>query len=101
MSQVLTIARRGLSRPAAPARDGFADALRAEWTKLRTTPGCAWILAAVSVLTVAVSAATAAASKCQAGSACAADLVAPTRIRFEPATSPLVGSYSTQPAPGK
>src|SRR5258705_13915324 len=35
------------------------------------------------------------------GSACPASLVTPTRIRFAPATRPFVGSYSTQPAPGR
>jgi ABC-2 type transport system permease protein len=35
--------------------------LHAEWTKLRTVPGTAWLLAATIVLTVAVSTAAAAA----------------------------------------
>ena len=35
------------------------DALRAEWTKLRTVSGTAWVLAAACLLTVAVGAATA------------------------------------------
>ena len=35
------------------------------------------------------------------GSACPASLVTPTRTRFAPATRPFVGSYSTQPAPGR
>lgn len=35
------------------------------------------------------------------GRACEASRVTPTRIRLAPATSPLVGSYSTQPAPGR
>jgi ABC-2 type transport system permease protein len=42
------------------------DALHAEWTKLRTTPGTAWLLAATITLTVAVSAA-AAAVQCSSG----------------------------------
>jgi ABC-2 type transport system permease protein len=42
-------------------------ALRAEWTKLRTTPGPAWLLAAVVVSTVSVSAAAAAATTCRGG----------------------------------
>jgi ABC-2 type transport system permease protein len=55
---------------------GLLDALRAEWTKLRTVPGTAWTLAAVVVLTVAVGAAATAAAKCSpslAGPSCAAD----------------------------
>jgi ABC-2 type transport system permease protein len=51
--------------------------LRAEWTKLRTVPGTAGILAALCVLTVAVGAATAAATRCGAGAGCAVD---PTRV---------------------
>jgi ABC-2 type transport system permease protein len=43
-----------------------ADALRAEWTKLRTAPGTAWLLLAVIAATVAVSAAAAAAARCPA-----------------------------------
>jgi ABC-2 type transport system permease protein len=49
------------------------DALRAEWTKVRTVPETGWLVAATAVLTVAVSVAVAAAAKCAAGSACTAD----------------------------
>jgi ABC-2 type transport system permease protein len=52
-------------------------ALRAEWTKLRTVPGTAWILAATCVLTVAVGAATAMATRCGGGTGCAID---PTKV---------------------
>jgi ABC-2 type transport system permease protein len=41
-------------------------ALRAEWTKLRTSPGTAWLLLAVVAVTVAVSAAAAASARCPA-----------------------------------
>ena len=62
--------------PAAPAgrvsRHDRADALHAEWTKLRTLPGTGWLLAAAVALTVAVSAAAAAAATCPAGG-CPAD----------------------------
>jgi ABC-2 type transport system permease protein len=51
------------------------DALRAEWTKLRTMPGTFWLLGAVIAATVAVSAAAAAASRCPAGLACPVDTV--------------------------
>lgn len=43
----------------------MTDALRAEWTKLRTVPGTGWLLLAAVVLTVAVSAAAAAAVTCR------------------------------------
>jgi ABC-2 type transport system permease protein len=46
--------------------------LRAEWTKLRTTPAPAWLLAAVVVSTVLVSAAAAAATTCR-GAGCGVD----------------------------
>ena len=42
------------------------DAVHAEWTKLRTAPGTIWLLLAVIALTVAVSAAAAAAVDCPA-----------------------------------
>ena len=82
MSQSMTIGRHGLPRAAGPARTerawaGLSDALRAEWTKLRTVPGTAWILTAICVLTVAVGAATAAATRCGAGTRCMVD---PTRV---------------------
>jgi ABC-2 type transport system permease protein len=52
---------------------GGRNALRAEWTKLLTVPGPAWLLAAVVGLTVAVSAAADAASRCPAGMTCSVD----------------------------
>jgi ABC-2 type transport system permease protein len=86
-NQTMTIARHGLPRPAGTAWAGTAwaghawtglsDALRAEWTKLRTVPGTAWILTAICVLTVAVGAATAAATRCGAGTRCTID---PTKV---------------------
>ena len=39
-------------------------ALRAEWTKMRTSPGTAWLLLAVVAATVAVSAAAVASARC-------------------------------------
>ena len=59
------------------ARAGLPDALRAEWTKQRTVTGTAWILAAICVLTVAVGAATAAATRCGTGTRCVID---PTKV---------------------
>jgi ABC-2 type transport system permease protein len=73
MSQTMTVARHGLPRPAQPAWAGLADALRAEWTKLRTVPGTAWLLTAICVLTVAVGAAASAATRCGDGARCALD----------------------------
>jgi ABC-2 type transport system permease protein len=49
------------------------DGLHAEWTKQRTVPGTVWLLAAAIALTVTVSAATAAATRCPAGLACPVD----------------------------
>lgn len=80
-NQTMTAARYGPPHPgsarAERAWTGLADALRAEWTKLRTVPGTAWILAGICVLTIAVGAATAAATRCGAGSRCAID---PTKV---------------------
>ena len=58
---------QALTRPApAPAAAGLWDTLHAEWTKLRTAPGTAGLLVADVALTVAVSAAAAAATRCPA-----------------------------------
>ena len=48
-------------------------ALHAEWTKLRTVAGPAWLLAAVVTLTTAVSALAVQANTCPAGAVCAVD----------------------------
>jgi ABC-2 type transport system permease protein len=48
-------------------------ALRAEWTKVRTVPGPAWLLAGTAAATVAVSAAAVAATRCPPGIACPED----------------------------
>ena len=61
------------------------DALRAEWTKIRTLPGTGWLLIAAIISTVAVSAATAAAVNCPSGT-CAED----------PAKISLTGIYLGQ-----
>ena len=50
----------------------FADALHAEWTKLRTLASTGWLLLGVVAFTVAVSAAADAAASCPAGG-CQAD----------------------------
>jgi ABC-2 type transport system permease protein len=51
---------------------GGRAALHAEWTKLRTVPGPAWLALAVIAATVALSAAAAATARCPAAD-CAAD----------------------------
>lgn len=51
------------------------DTLRAEWAKLLTVPTPAWLLAAAVVLTVTVSAAADAATRCPAGLTCSVDTV--------------------------
>jgi len=81
-NQTMTTVRHTRPRPAGLAWAGRAwaglpDALRAEWTKLRTVPGTAWILPATCVLTAAVGAATAAVTRCGAGTGCAID---PTKV---------------------
>jgi ABC-2 type transport system permease protein len=48
-------------------------ALHAEWTKLRTVAGPAWLLAALVTLTTTVSALAIAANRCPSGTACPVD----------------------------
>jgi ABC-2 type transport system permease protein len=68
--QAARLVRRPLK---AARRRAVSRALHAEWTKLRTVAGPAWLLAATAVLTVAVSAAATAAVKCPSGTACPVD----------------------------
>jgi ABC-2 type transport system permease protein len=49
--------------------------LRAEWTKLRTVSGPAWLLVATVALTIAVGVAAAAATSCPARMACPVDTI--------------------------
>jgi ABC-2 type transport system permease protein len=56
---------------------GLKDALHAEWTKLRTISGPAWLLLGVVALTVAVSVAAVGATSCPAGQSCPVD---PTKL---------------------
>ena len=73
MSQALHAGQPGLSVARRTEVTGMRDALHAEWTKLRTVSGPAWLLAATVVLTVAVSAAATAAVRCPTGTACLVD----------------------------
>ena len=57
----------------APRRRAGGTALHAEWTKLRTVSGPAWLLAGAIAATVAVSAAATAAVRCPSGTACSVD----------------------------
>jgi ABC-2 type transport system permease protein len=58
-----------------PIWTGGRAVLRAEWTKLLSVSGPAWLLAGLVGLTVAISAAAAAATRCPAGMSCSVDTV--------------------------
>ena len=66
MSQALQTLRAGSWRAPATTGPGLREALHAEWTKLRTTPGTVWLLLAIIAVTVALSAAAADAARCLA-----------------------------------
>ena len=69
---------RAASRPVPPARgSGMLDALHAEWTKLRTISGPAWLLLGVVALTIGVGVAAVGATHCPAGMQCPVD---PTKL---------------------
>ena len=57
----------------APRAAGLRNALHAEWTKLRTVPGPAWLLLGAVALTVAASAAAVGATHCPAHLTCPVD----------------------------
>jgi ABC-2 type transport system permease protein len=69
----------GPSRPgpavatSATHRSSLRYALHAEWTKLRTVPGPAWLLFGAAALTIAVSAAALAATHCPQNLTCPVD----------------------------
>ncbi len=56
---------------------GMLDALHAEWTKLRTVSGPAWLLLGIVALTVGIGTAAVGATHCPAGMQCAVD---PTKL---------------------
>ena len=103
MSQALHAGPPGLSVARRVEVTGLRDALHAEWTKLRTVSGPAWLLAGLIVLTVAVSAAATAAVKCPTGTACPVDTtkLSLTGIEFGQAIVAILavlvisGEYST------
>jgi ABC-2 type transport system permease protein len=69
---------RAAARDAARTRGtGLLDALHAEWTKLRTISGPAWLLLGIAALTIAVGSAAVGATHCPAGMQCAVD---PTKL---------------------
>jgi ABC-2 type transport system permease protein len=73
MSQALPAGHPHLSAARQLGLAGLRDALHAEWTKLRTVAGPAWLLAATVAVTVAVSAAATAAARCSSGTVCPQD----------------------------
>jgi ABC-2 type transport system permease protein len=73
MSQAVSAGQPSLSGGRWLDMAGMRDALHAEWTKLRTVAGSAWLLAATVALTVAVSAAATAAARCPSGTVCPED----------------------------
>jgi ABC-2 type transport system permease protein len=63
--------------PSAARGPRLGHALHAEWTKLRTVSGPAWLLLAVAALTIAVGAAAVGATHCPRNLTCAVD---PTKL---------------------
>ena len=82
---------------------GIRDTLHAEWTKLRTIAGPAWLLIATVAVTVAISAAAMAAVRCPSGIACPVNpaKLSLTGIQFGQAVVAILailaisGEYST------
>ncbi len=72
MSQTATVTGRYAPLPATATR-AWLDVLRAEWTKVRTVPETGWLVAATAVLTIAVSTAVMAVSRCAPGASCTTD----------------------------
>jgi ABC-2 type transport system permease protein len=69
--------RAGHTRPAGPPQAGRAgrwDALRAEWTKLRTLPGTGWLLIGAAAVTVVAGAVVSASLSCNSSAGCHPDL---------------------------
>ena len=92
MTEAVVSAQPG-SRDVRGAWAGLPDALHAEWTKLRTLASTWWLLLAAAALTVAVSAAVAAAYRCSPG---AVGGCAPAVTGADPAKISLTGVYLGQ-----
>jgi ABC-2 type transport system permease protein len=71
--------------PAATMGPGARESLHAEWTKLRTVPGAAWLLLAVAAATTAVGVVADAAARCPAAS-----------CHLDQARTSLTGVYLSQ-----
>ena len=82
MSQAVPAGQPGLSGLRRPELAGLRDPLHAEWTKLRTVAGPAWLLAGTIAATVAVGAAATAAE---------------TSPTFVPAGTGLPNRFSLRP----
>ncbi len=103
MSQALAAGPPGLPVTRRAGATCMRDTLHAEWTKLRTVAGPAWLVAGTVVLTVAVSAAATAAVRCPSGTACPVDTtkLSLTGIEFGQAIVAILavlvisGEYST------
>jgi ABC-2 type transport system permease protein len=74
-----------LAARVAPPRYLLRQTLHAEWTKIRTVAGPAWLLAGVVTVTVAVGVAAASAARCQSA-----------RCGIDPATVCFTGIYPGQ-----
>ncbi len=72
MSQPAAVTGQHSVLPRAATSAGL-EVLRAEWTKMRTVPETGWLVAATAVLTVAVTTAVVAVTRCAPGSSCPAD----------------------------
>ncbi len=66
---------RALASPVRPSPVRLSPVLKAEWTKLRTVSGPAWLLAAAAVATIGISLAAVAATRCPARLTCPVDPV--------------------------
>ena len=103
MSQAVPAGQPGLSGLRRPELAGLRDPLHAEWTKLRTVAGPAWLLAGTIAATVAVGAAATAAARCPSGTACPVDTtkLSLTGVQFGQAIVAVLavlaisGEYST------
>lgn len=73
MNAALRTQQSATVAPAAVRGTGLRCALHAEWTKLRTVSGPAWLLLGAAVLTIAVSAAAEGATHCPQNLTCPVD----------------------------